>query len=192
MLQECYKSVTRVLQERDKSVTRVLQECYKDVTRERRGTYITATTRLNEMRHQHIEDVWSEVRRILVFNQCYVVKHTLRHITLRNVILCYLMKEAQHIEDIGSGVRRILVLRVLRGCYKSVRRVSQKCYNGVIRVKPGRGSPGHDKAPLAPLPPVTRVSQSCYKYVERVSQECYKGVSMVLQGCCMDVTRVPV
>jgi hypothetical protein len=31
VLQECYKSVTRVSQESHKSVTRVLQECYKCV-----------------------------------------------------------------------------------------------------------------------------------------------------------------
>ena len=33
MLQECYKSVKRVLQECYKSVTRVLQVCYKSVRR---------------------------------------------------------------------------------------------------------------------------------------------------------------
>ena len=48
MLQECHRSVTRVLQECYKSVTGVLQECYRSVTRVLQECYNSVTRVLQE------------------------------------------------------------------------------------------------------------------------------------------------
>ena len=81
MLQECYKSVTRVLQECYKSVTRVLQECYKSVTRMLHECYKVVTRLLIELIVQKPNPKWllkhqnrptgSKVRVTRVLQECY-------------------------------------------------------------------------------------------------------------------------
>jgi hypothetical protein len=87
----------------------------------------------------------------------------------------------------------------LRGCYESVKKVSQECYFLVPRRSINR--PGVATNTCTPPSSTWEVLQECYKSVTRVSQErhknatrvlleCYKSVTRVSQECCKGVTKV--